>query len=320
LRELGIWDDFRADGHRPCYGNRSAWGGPRIRHVDFITDRRGHAWRIDRAAFESRLAIRAEQVGAFRLGAAAPSLVERRGGLWHVAVPGRQAVLTARFLVDATGRPSWLARRRGAVRLNEDRQIAAVALLEPAGTPAEDRTTLVEAVEGGWWASAILPDGRLAATFFTDPDLHDRDVLARPVAWPALLSRANHTRARFRDYLVPAEQRARVVPACGARLDSFSGDGWLAVGDAAMSFDPLSSHGLTVALLSGRDAARAVSAHLRGDRDAIPAYEATLVAAFDEYAALRSAYYHSETRWPAAPYWQRRRISSSSRSTFSSRR
>jgi flavin-dependent dehydrogenase len=307
LRQLGIWDDFLADGHRPCYGNRSAWGGPEIRHLDFITDRRGHAWHIDRAAFEARLAIRAEQVGARRLGAAAPARVERSGGLWHVALRGRPVGLTARFLVDATGRASWLARRRGAVRLDEDRQIAAVALLEPAGTRAEDRTTLVEAVEEGWWASAILPDGRLAATFFTDPDLHDRDVLACPAAWPALLAGADHTRARFWDYLIPAGRSARVVPAGSARLDSFSGDGWLAVGDAAMSLDPLSSHGLTVALLSGRDAARAVSAHLRGDREGIPTYEATIAGAFDEYSALRRAYYHAEARWPASPFWRRRR-------------
>jgi flavin-dependent dehydrogenase len=284
-----------------------------------MTDRRGHAWHIDRAAFEARLAMRAEQVGARRLALAAPSRVERRGNLWDVALRGCPVVLTARFLVDATGRPSWLARRRGAVRLDEDRQIAAVALMEPAGAPAEDRTTLVEAVEGGWWASAILPDGRLAATFFTDVDLHDRDVLARPSAWPALLAGADHTRARLRDFIIPGGQSARVVPAGSARLNSFSGDGWLAVGDAAMSLDPLSSHGLTVALLSGRDAARAVSTHLQGDREGIPAYEATLAVAFDQYAALRHAYYHDDARWPAAPYWRRRRTSSPSRSAFLSR-
>lgn len=307
LRQLGVWDDFLRDGHRPCYGNRSAWGGPEIRHLDFIADRRGHAWHIDRRAFEGRLWTRAEQLGIRRLRAAAPVRAERSGELWRVSLRGSPVGLTARFIVDASGRASWLARRRGAVRFDEDRQIAAVALLESAGARAEDRTTLVEAVEGGWWSSAIMPDGRLAVAFFTDPDLHDRDAIAHPAAWTALLGGADHTRVRLRDRLIPAGRSARIVPASSSRLDSFAADGWLAVGDAAMGLDPLSSHGLTMALLSGRDAALAVSNHLRGDREGIPAYAATLNWAFDEYVNLRRAYYHAERRWPASPYWQRRR-------------
>jgi flavin-dependent dehydrogenase len=217
--------------------------------------------------------------------------------------------LTARFIIDATGRASWLARRCGVVRRDEDRQIAGLAVLEPLGEPAEDRTTLVEAVEGGWWSSAIMPDGRMAMTFFTDADLHDRDVIARPAAWPALLAGADETLARVGDYVVPAGRSARVMPAGSGRLESFWGDGWLAVGDAAMSFDPLSSHGLNIALTSGRDAARAVSADLRGDCEGIPAYAETLAWACAEYEEHRRAYYRAEARWSGAPYWQRRRNS-----------
>ncbi len=44
LRQLGVWDQFAGDGHRPCYGNQSIWGGPEVRRYDFLSDPRGHAW------------------------------------------------------------------------------------------------------------------------------------------------------------------------------------------------------------------------------------------------------------------------------------
>lgn len=79
-----------------------------------------------------------------------------------------------------------------------------------------------------------------------------------------------------------------------------------AVGDAAVCYDPLSAHGLTLALASGRDAAAAVAAHLAGDCDALPAYADRLHQAYLHYAGMRSEYYTNQMRWPEAPFWSRR--------------
>lgn len=51
----------------------------------------------------------------------------------------------------------------------------------------------------------------------------------------------------------------QVSPASGAWLDPVCGEGWIACGDAALAFDPLSSQGLLGALASGVAAARAIS-------------------------------------------------------------
>ncbi len=74
-----------------------------------------------------------------------------------------------------------------------------------------------------------------------------------------------------------------------------------------MSYDPLSSHGLTVALLAGLDAAAAVASALAGDRHALPCYGSTLGQVYADYETLRHAHYRSETRWPGSVYWGRRR-------------
>ena len=68
-----------------------------------------------------------------------------------------------------------------------------------------------------------------------------------------------------------------------------TGEGWLAVGDAACTLDPLSSQGIGWAIVSGLEAARAIldtQSAEAGDR-----YTAGLRERYRDYLATRRAYY-----------------------------
>ena len=93
---------------------------------------------------------------------------------------------------------------------------------------------------------------------------------AWPAFWQARLQQTIHTQSRLHAFDLQAA--LRVVAANSSRLDCVSGRGWLAVGDAAMAFDPLSSQGLVQALASGIRAGEALNGRLAGE-----------VAAMDEY-------------------------------------
>jgi len=95
----------------------------------------------------------------------------------------------------------------------------------------------------------------------------------------------------------------RVTDASTSHLDRIAGPGWLAVGDAAVAFDPLSSQGIVTALVMGREAGR-VAAGLQDPAGYVESYEALL----REHLALKSAYYAMETRWPDSPFWARRLV------------
>jgi len=97
-----------------------------------------------------------------------------------------------------------------------------------------------------------------------------------------------------------------VVPATSSRLDRATGDGWVAVGDAAMAFDPLSSKGLTHALASGIRAGEALDYALAGNATALDAYGSSASDAFREYSRQRTIYYGRERRWPRSVFWRRR--------------
>ncbi|HEX2120397.1 MAG TPA: NAD(P)/FAD-dependent oxidoreductase, partial [Thermoanaerobaculia bacterium] len=267
LEELGVWDELERDGHRPCHGNRSVWGSDAVDEMPFVFTPYGHGWHLDRRRFERMLAARAVEAGA-----------ERRINVRLGDVP------RARFYVDATGRASWLAKQRGARRVVDDTLVASVAFLR--GGDMDDSFTLVEAAENGWWYSAPIPGGRLAAMFVTD---------RADAAWAPPVQ----TRERIETHGYALAEPPRWVDASSARLDRVAGDDWLAVGDAATSLDPLSSHGLGNAIAGGMNAARAI---LSGD---IARYVASVDAMWIAYVALRRATYAMETRWPESRFWGR---------------
>lgn len=95
-------------------------------------------------------------------------------------------------------------------------------------------------------------------------------------------------------------------PAHGSWLEPPAGDGWIAVGDAALACDPLSSQGLLNALFTGIEGRRALDAHLRGHRGALDAYRRRLSDIRAAYERNRLSAYALEDRWLEQPFWARR--------------
>jgi flavin-dependent dehydrogenase len=218
-------------------------------------------------------------------------------------VDGRRLERRAALLVDATGRSASPARHLAGHRLVYDRLIGLVGFV-PAGGHTSDCRTLIEAVEWGWWYSAPLPDGRQIGAFMTDADLLPTGADSCVAFWRDQLQQSAHVRARVGHGACSASPH--VVAACSARSPIAAGDDWIAVGDAAAAFDPLSSQGVSWALESGVEAARAINACLHGDRHAIDEYARWVAAEFATYIRIRSEYYLRERRWPRSSFWARR--------------
>ncbi|MFL5801049.1 MAG: NAD(P)/FAD-dependent oxidoreductase, partial [Roseiflexaceae bacterium] len=108
--------------------------------------------------------------------------------------------------------------------------------------------------------------------------------------------------------LAQAEPRTppRLYAAHSQRLDTIAGVGWLAVGDAAATFDPLSSQGIFKALRSGILAAYAIGDYFNGVHAGLERYEAWIAREFEAYLDTRRDYYGRERRWADSPFWRRR--------------
>jgi flavin-dependent dehydrogenase len=288
LRHLGL--EGLLDGHLRSQGNRSFWGSAVAADNPFLANPYGEGWHVDRRRFEASLAEAAIAAGA--------------DWRWGVRAE-RNTIADAAFVADATGRPARLARRFGARRLRYDRLVGISTLLA-SPTPAQDTYTLVEATPDGWWYSALLADGRLAVAFLGDGDLLDRRLLSGdPEAWWGRLRETAATRERVEEHGYGGA-RIRVMPAETSRLDRIEGDRWLAIGDAAVAYDPLSSYGVSSAMGSGFYAGHAIADLLAGREDARLAYLDVMQRACDGCFVLQREVYSRERRWPEAPFWRRR--------------
>jgi flavin-dependent dehydrogenase len=302
LERLGLRARFLGDGHLPCHANASAWGSPELTWHDFLNDPRGSGFHIDRARFEALLRRRAVESGARLFETEAPRAVERLDGTWRLAATGALPPITARWLIDASGRAACLARVLGARREVAWEQVALVAFAR-AARPGDETFTLIEAVPEGFWYSAPIPGGRFALALFTDAALHDARAARTPEGFGALLAGAGRTRGRLDTHGAVLDAPPRFVDAGSGWLEPAHGPGWIAAGDAAITYDPISAHGLTLALRTGVDAAAALLAETAGARDR---YGARLARAFQDYRREALRIYRSEQRWPAAAYWRRR--------------
>jgi flavin-dependent dehydrogenase len=304
LEHLGVAEAFAGQCHHPAYGTAAAWGSERAHENDFVFHVRQVGWHLDRGAFDAMLADHAEAAGVRVLRAARVAEAARTGDGWRLPLSTGAAV-DARFVMDATGAGAALARRAGGVRsVAFDRLAGFVRFFRQPGRGTPH--TLVEAFEDGWWYTAPLPDGRRVVACMTDTDIARGMRLHRGAAWRALLRRSA---PRVMEALAGAvaEGEPLVRAARSRRLTAAAGEDWLAVGDAASTFDPLSSQGITKALRGGIFAAYAAGDLLaRGDDTGLVRYRAFIRREFDGYLASRARYYADEQRWPAHEFWRRR--------------
>jgi flavin-dependent dehydrogenase len=306
LRDMGLWESFQRQGHSPRYAARSLWGGAEIVSTDSIRDPDGPGWHLDRVRFDAWLRRHAIASGAAMVAPARVThLVNIQNG-WRLAANrhGRELIITARFVVDAGGRASPLVRLLGRRPPSRDRLVCSWTHGPARGDAG---TTVTIADKDGWWYTAPLPGGRRVLAFHTDADL---PVITDLVGGAALLNRA-HEQPALASLLAEVDFRAEGTSGyCAAHsrwIEAASGPGWLAVGDAALACDPLSSQGLFNALYSGLMAARALRRALAGDTDALTDYQRIIARVVDAYRDHLAAWYSLETRWPTLPFWARRR-------------
>lgn len=307
LQRLQIWDAFLNEKHAPSHGIVSIWGEGEPANNDFFTLLSGPGFHLDRCRFDAWMTAVAEQRGVRIMRRTRLTGATRTDSGWRLQLADADNCrigLDADFVVDAGGRRAPFACLTGARRVHYDRLISAFLLFEENQGASADSRTLIEAGVFGWWYAARLPSGRIAAACMTDDAVTRRLGLARREKWLAAAMQAPRLCSR----LASAQPIGKPIlcPAQAGRLDVCTGWRWLAVGDAAASFDPLSGQGLVQALRGGISAAYAIADSLAQQQDALPRYVAGIDVEVRAFLTARDYHYALEQRWPEADFWRQR--------------
>lgn len=307
LRMLGLGGAVDPADHFECSGIDAWWGSATPEHNDYLHHPVGFGINLSRPRFDRALARLCRERGVRVLAPARVVRADRGRRAWDIEVAFGGGLLRAQpeYVVDASGRSAAFARMQGIRSCAAEKQIA---IIGGASGIAVSRTpsarVVIEATRTGWWYFAALREGRCACMLVTDPDLFVRSGQDLGAWWVAQLRDAPHVGERYAAYARGDPLLVRSTQS--RRLDTLHGTGWLAIGDAAMTFDPLSSQGIAKALEQGHEAAVAIGRCLEGDTAAVDAFAEAVSARYAQYLGTRAAYYRLEQRWSGAQFWKSR--------------
>ena len=240
----------------PCAGVVGRWGSSTIDRST-ILEPHGIGWIVDRSTLDIRLLEAAMSAGCAHAESVV-DCVEPAGRGWRARAGG--AWLYGDRVVLATGRVSRLVSRCGVPRSMPHQLVAIVGWVSSSLPDLGDRLYVADASDGWWYGIGRGPGTSLG--FCTDLDLLGPGPRRPAISWAHALEHFGWPPA---EYVRPSLRLAFT-----GVLDGPVPDRMQLVGDAALALDPLSGHGLTIALES---ALRAVT-----DPSGYPAWLAEVTA------------------------------------------
>jgi flavin-dependent dehydrogenase len=310
LEALDLGEGILSGEHLPSYGNASAWGSLQLVHTDFIRSAYGHGWHLNRPYFDTVLRQMAEEAGATVFNCAKLFRFQRNRSHWQLTLKTREGLteVTCEWLFDCTGRSHRIVRSLGNKQHYEDKLLAFYTRFRPHKNAEEDldSCTLVESVPQGWFHTALLPSGERVVTFFTDAGTPWVKNARSLKGFLKLIEGTVHISLKLEAHRYAVSANLRSTDARSSYLERYYGKGWLTAGDAATTFDPLSSQGIFSALYSGLKAGNALVEHLHGDREALPHYHFIVSEVYDRFLDNMRKCYSYEQRWLDSPFWHAR--------------
>lgn len=305
LQEIDVYDDFLAEGHLPSYGASSFWGDWRKGFNDTILSPLGNGWNLDRRRFNKFLARKAHEAGAKLLMNTRFISSERHNSGHVVSFRHKNEVYQAAcpVLIDATGNKSVVAKHLGSIQI-EDQSLLCIA--RRFRSNQEDRPksqTIIESTKNGWWYAVGLPNDELLIAFYTLPELAKEQQVNELAFWESNFRETRISSEGF-DISSPIQSKNIGFHTKSFCLDTCAGENWLAIGDAASCYDPITSRGIVKSLRDAQEAAHLVARYLNNQLDDFRGFDQTVRDNYSLYRLERLSHYRKEQRWPASPFWE----------------
>ena len=301
LQTLGFnsMDDLLSgDEFRVCPAVSSSWGDDEWYYKDGFTNPEGGGWQVLRHQFDANLRKQALALGCEWLNASFEQLDESPEGFTlHLRkLDGSRTAINAKLIVDSSGRNSKIINQ---LKIEKKSSAEQAAVYSWARVPNDEmQASRVKTVKNGWWYTSLLPGDLRVVSFhglLQDIRAYQRD----PAGFLAAFNEAK----LLNQEILPDHLQSS-IQACDASTSLSTqvfGKNWIAVGDAALSFDPISAQGIFFALYS---AIRGAEALVSSDQTLLTNYRTQIEQIATTNNAMRMRYYTSELRYMNESYWK----------------
>ncbi|MFD2563191.1 NAD(P)/FAD-dependent oxidoreductase [Aquimarina rubra] len=315
LQKLEIWNSFLACNFITAYGTSAAWGSSELYHNEYIYSPYGYGWHLDRIAFDQFMIKEAQERGVFFYFESSIISSKKKPKYWSLQANDKQDVIAIKsnFVIDATGKKAAFSSLQKSNKIKEDQMVGIYCIYDTKGRYKDHsgigNGTCVETDPYGWWYSATLPNKTIVVGYMTDADIANKMQLRKKEVFDKFLHRTKHTHNRVKD--TRHISQPKTIAAHTQYLSTPTGDSWLAVGDAASSYDPISSMGIFKSLTMSQFAAYATLDALKGNPTGLQKYQRIITQDYQGYLKKRQEYYIQEDRYTTSLFWKRRHTNKS---------
>ena len=272
LQELGLEERMAQVPHTMKHGARFGFAHEeKLRRVPFTDGFPLGAtmtYNVERAAFDEMLLQAASDAGAeIHRNTLAQLAATPQDGKVELKVNDRK--ITAKYLIDASGRAALVARELGTRKpLQHLRKLACFAhytsVQRDPGVAAGDLISLM--CEEGWFWLIPIDETRTSIGFVVDVEAEKRLGMTHEALLEWAIERAPQVACRCAD-------AKRVTPVYfmsdfSYTCEPYAGPGYFLAGDCGVFVDPVFSTGVCLGMMTGKFAAESVSAILRGEMTA----------------------------------------------------
>ncbi len=275
FERLGVLDKVAAIGIPKPGADFNAEGYTPPRHNFYFRNamdaRWPHAFEVRRSEFDHMLLMNSAEKGTRVFEETKVTDVEfRQDKSCRVTAEsgGQKQIWEARYLVDASGRDTFIASKFGLKRKNP-RHASAAIFCHFTGVerrPGENAGNISAYwFEHGWFWLIPLLDGTTSIGAVCDPNyLKSRTVSPQEFFFQTLELAPAELRERMKDAKKVPEFEVRATGNFSYQCTQMYGDGWLMVGDAYAFIDPIFSSGVLMAMTNATHATDIVDALLQG--------------------------------------------------------
>lgn len=298
LQSLGLLSLFEAHALKKTTGYHSAWGSNGVTDHNFYFHRPfQHGLKLNK---ESLLTALEEQQQEYICEGRLSAVTETGKGIAIDLDDGTR--LEGALVVDATGRKRAVSQALGVEEVEKDQLMCFSCHVPTVRVKGLPHGVFVEPFESGWGIVSEISSDTSVMTLFTTKEHETRSLHTNYENWPELIEETEH----LKSFLTPSDKvRIMGSMANSSYLSNMSGNRWLAIGDAAMAFDPLSSHGITSGVYTAQQAVEAIIKMQREENPMpLQEYSQTLTRIFDGYYQQKRQLYWQERRWKDSSFWR----------------
>lgn len=305
FKKLKIPETILKKNSIPCTEVQNAWGAQDIHYNESIFNPFGAGYILTRPDFDADFFEHCFEIGIDTKKGIRISKIHKVKSGWQIFTNDETTEVD--FIIDATGRNSKFNFDFSIKKEKQDQLIGITKHINLNTTLAINSShLLVEPTENGWWYTVQIATGTIISTFMTDSSILKDSKITSSEFWDIQLENSNHTKARLSTIEIPKKD---FIKSAHSHISKhLFGQNWLKVGDAAQSFDPLSSAGILKGLKMGQQAADAIYKHFSNDSTALKVYEDEIKKQHKEYLKLKGEYYAKEPRWMHSSFWYKRNL------------